>query len=147
MKQITRPCDQHHNSVNDDAISLLLQALLRILAGILPFGGDVFLNSPNQAHPVSLRQSPTRYRRLIAWADAEPQYPGFLTGYELLDFSPGLFLVSSGARHSALTSIRFGGDQIILLWPSPDTGNADAGLADAISHPGIGCSVVCWVWL
>ena len=60
--------------------------LLRILAGILPFGGDVSLNSPNQANPVSLRQSPTPYRRLIAWADAEPQYPGFLTGYELLDF-------------------------------------------------------------
>jgi ABC-2 type transport system ATP-binding protein len=60
--------------------------LLRILAGILPFSGDVFLNSPNQANPVSLRQSPTPYRRLIAWADAEPQYPGFLTGYELLDF-------------------------------------------------------------
>jgi ABC-2 type transport system ATP-binding protein len=60
--------------------------LLRILAGILPFNGDVFLKSPNQVNPVSLRQSPTPYRRLIAWADAEPQYPGFLTGYELLDF-------------------------------------------------------------
>jgi ABC-2 type transport system ATP-binding protein len=60
--------------------------LLRILAGILPFNGDVFLKSPNQVSPVSLRQSPTPYRRLIAWADAEPQYPGFLTGYELLDF-------------------------------------------------------------
>jgi ABC-2 type transport system ATP-binding protein len=60
--------------------------LLRILAGILPFNGDVFLQSPNQRNAVSLRQSPTPYRRLIAWADAEPQYPGFLTGYELLDF-------------------------------------------------------------
>jgi ABC-2 type transport system ATP-binding protein len=60
--------------------------LLRILAGILPFSGDVFLHSPNLQNAVSLRQSPTAYRRLIAWADAEPQYPGFLTGYELLDF-------------------------------------------------------------
>jgi hypothetical protein len=102
--------------VNDDAISLLLQALLWILAGILPFGGDVFLNSPNQAHPVSLRQSPTRYRRLIAWADAEPQYPGFLTGYELLDFSPGLFPVSSGASHPALTSIRLCHHRCRVAW-------------------------------
>jgi ABC-2 type transport system ATP-binding protein len=60
--------------------------LLRILAGILPFNGDVLLKGPNQQTPVSLRQSPTPYRRMIAWADAEPQYPGFLTGYELLDF-------------------------------------------------------------
>ncbi len=60
--------------------------LLRVLAGILPFNGDVFLHSPNQQNTVSLRQSPTSYRRLIAWADAEPQYPGFLSGYELLDF-------------------------------------------------------------
>jgi ABC-2 type transport system ATP-binding protein len=60
--------------------------LLRILAGILPFSGDVFLKSPNQVNPISLGQSPTPYRRLVAWADAEPQYPGFLTGYELLDF-------------------------------------------------------------
>jgi ABC-2 type transport system ATP-binding protein len=61
-------------------------SLLRILAGILPFDGDVLLRSPDQSTPVSLRQSPTRYRRLIAWADAEPQYPGFLTGLELLSF-------------------------------------------------------------
>jgi ABC-2 type transport system ATP-binding protein len=60
--------------------------LLRILAGIIPFNGDVFLKGANQADPVGLKQSPTPYRRLIAWADAEPQYPGFLTGYELLDF-------------------------------------------------------------
>jgi ABC-2 type transport system ATP-binding protein len=60
--------------------------LLRILAGILPFSGDVLLKAPDQANPVSLRRSPTPYRRLIAWADAEPQYPGFLTGYELLGF-------------------------------------------------------------
>ena len=60
--------------------------LLRILAGIIPFEGDVILKGSDQASPVSLRQSPTPYRRLIAWADAEPQYPGFLTGHELLDF-------------------------------------------------------------
>jgi ABC-2 type transport system ATP-binding protein len=61
--------------------------LLRILAGIIPFdGGDILLRSPNQDMPVSLRRSPTQYRRLIAWADAEPLYPGFLTGHELLEF-------------------------------------------------------------
>ncbi len=70
--------------------------LLRILAGILPFNGDVFLQSPNQQNRVSLRRSPTSYRRLIAWADAEPQYPGFLTGYEVLDFYQNILHPDAG---------------------------------------------------
>jgi ABC-2 type transport system ATP-binding protein len=41
-------------------------SLLRILAGILPFYGDVLLRSPDQKTPVSLRQSPTRYRRQMS---------------------------------------------------------------------------------
>ena len=66
--------------------------LLRILAGILPFGGDVSLNSPNQANPVSLRQSPTRYRCLIAWADAEPLTTLDLAGRKALNHSSWSFL-------------------------------------------------------
>ena len=54
--------------------------LLRIVSGILPFEGDIRL----LGH--SLRKEPVAYRRLVAWADAEPLYPGFLTGYDLLDF-------------------------------------------------------------
>ncbi len=54
--------------------------LLRIVAGILPFEGDIRL----LGH--SLRKEPVAYRRHVAWADAEPLYPGFLTGDDLLGF-------------------------------------------------------------
>ena len=58
--------------------------LLRMLAGILPFRGDILLKGQ------SLRSHPVCYRRLIGWADAEPLFPGFLTGEDLLNFYSGI---------------------------------------------------------
>jgi ABC-type transport system involved in cytochrome c biogenesis ATPase subunit len=46
---------------------------------------DIADLSPNQKTPVSLRQSPTRYRRLIAWADAEPLTTLDLAGRKALN--------------------------------------------------------------
>jgi ABC-type transport system involved in cytochrome c biogenesis ATPase subunit len=54
--------------------------LLRLIAGILRFKGDLCL----QGH--SLRKDPVQYRRLVSWGDAEPLYPGFLSGADLLNF-------------------------------------------------------------
>lgn len=54
--------------------------LLRMLAGILPFRGQIRLQGR------SLRHEPVGYRRLVGWADAEPLYPDFLTGEDLLAF-------------------------------------------------------------
>ena len=54
--------------------------LLRIIAGILRFKGEISL----QGH--SLRKDPVSYRRLVSWGDAEPLYPGFLSGVDLLSF-------------------------------------------------------------
>jgi ABC-2 type transport system ATP-binding protein len=54
--------------------------LLRIIAGILRFKGEISL----QGH--SLRKDPVGYRRLVSWGDAEPLYPGFLSGVDLLSF-------------------------------------------------------------
>ena len=54
--------------------------LLRLLAGLLPFRGDV------RVHKHSLRETPVAYRRSISWADAEPLYPGFLSGDDLITF-------------------------------------------------------------
>ena len=54
--------------------------LLRVLAGILPFYGNIRLKG------VNLRGDPVAYRRMIGWADAEPLYPDFLTGEDLLTF-------------------------------------------------------------
>jgi ABC-2 type transport system ATP-binding protein len=54
--------------------------LLRMIAGLIPFEGDIFFED------VSLRHKPLDYRRKIAWAEAEPLYPDFLTGTELINF-------------------------------------------------------------
>ncbi|ANH81626.1 ABC transporter [Niabella ginsenosidivorans] len=52
--------------------------LLKILAGLIPFEGSVSVEG------VSQKQHPLSYRKLISWAEAEPLYPDFLTGKELL---------------------------------------------------------------
>ena len=53
---------------------------LKILAGQIPFGGDVLLEG------ISLRKDPLSYRRLVSFAEAEPLYPDFITGLELIRF-------------------------------------------------------------
>lgn len=54
--------------------------LMKILAGVIPFEGSVAL------HAVDLIKEPIAYRRQINYAEAEPLYPSFLTGKELLKF-------------------------------------------------------------
>ena len=54
--------------------------LLRIISGIISFKGDVSLDGH------SLRHDPIAYRRAISWADAEPRYPAFITGNDMLSF-------------------------------------------------------------
>lgn len=51
---------------------------LKMIAALIPFQGNIIVNS------VSQRQAPLAYRRQISWAEAEPLYPGFLTGNELV---------------------------------------------------------------
>jgi len=53
-------------------------SLLTALAGITAFEGNVHLDQ------VSLRQQPVAYRRLVNFAEAEPIFPPFLTGTELI---------------------------------------------------------------
>jgi ABC-2 type transport system ATP-binding protein len=64
--------------------------LLRMLAGILPFRGQIRLQG------VSPKHDPVAYRRLICWADAEPLYPEFLTGEDLLAFYRGIIRPPAG---------------------------------------------------
>ena len=51
-----------------------------MLAGLIPFKGDIILDG------VNLRHSPLPYRRLVSFAEAEPLYPDFITGFELVRF-------------------------------------------------------------
>jgi ABC-2 type transport system ATP-binding protein len=54
--------------------------LFRIISGQIPFKGEVQLNG------VNLRIEPVKYRSKISFAEAEPQYPLFVKGRELIDF-------------------------------------------------------------
>ena len=52
--------------------------LLKMIAGLLPFEGDIQFNQ------CSLKSSPVEYLQHISWAEAEPLYPDFLSGIDLL---------------------------------------------------------------
>ncbi|HET7002716.1 MAG TPA: ABC transporter ATP-binding protein [Puia sp.] len=54
--------------------------LLSMLAGSIPFKGDIRLDG------VNLRFDPVNYRSLVNFAEAEPLYPDFITGNELVLF-------------------------------------------------------------
>ncbi|HEY2348641.1 MAG TPA: ABC transporter ATP-binding protein [Puia sp.] len=54
--------------------------LLSMLAGLIPFKGDIQLDG------INLRYDPVSYRNLVNFAEAEPLYPDFLTGHELIRF-------------------------------------------------------------
>jgi len=53
--------------------------LLKAIAGITPFAGDIVL-----AGRLSVKKQAVDYRRLVNFAEAEPLFPAFLTGRELI---------------------------------------------------------------
>ncbi|SHK76915.1 ABC-2 type transport system ATP-binding protein [Chitinophaga jiangningensis] len=53
---------------------------MKVMAGLLPFRGEILLNGT-----VNSRRQPVQYRRLINYAEAEPLYPAYLTGRDLLE--------------------------------------------------------------
>ncbi|MGZ5190424.1 MAG: ABC transporter ATP-binding protein [Flavisolibacter sp.] len=52
--------------------------LLKMIAGLLPFEGDIIVDQTSQ------KKSPVAYRQKISWAEAEPLYPSFLSGNDLI---------------------------------------------------------------
>lgn len=54
--------------------------LIKSVAGLIPFDGEISING------VDIRKKRTQYRSLINYAEAEPQYPGFLSGVDLVTF-------------------------------------------------------------
>jgi len=55
-------------------------SLMKIIAGINPFEGIILLNS------VDLAKNPLAYRQQVSFAEAEPVFPGFVTGWDLIRF-------------------------------------------------------------
>ena len=54
--------------------------LFRIIAGQTPFSGQLLLNN------IDLKKDSIHFRSKISYAEAEPQYPLFITGHELINF-------------------------------------------------------------
>lgn len=54
--------------------------LLKTIAGLIPFEGSIAVKG------LSLRKQRMVYTRQVSFADAEPVYPSFLTGKELISF-------------------------------------------------------------
>lgn len=52
--------------------------LLKCVAGFVNFHGEIILNG------INLRKSGISYRRLVNFGDAEPLFPDFLTGLEMI---------------------------------------------------------------
>lgn len=57
---------------------------MKVMCGLIPFKGEIILNEQ-----VSNRLQPEAFRRLINYAEAEPLYPSFLTGRDLLELYIG----------------------------------------------------------
>jgi len=55
-------------------------SLFKSLAGIIPFEGDVILNS------ISLKDQPIEFRKRVNYSEAEPLFPEFLTAKDLIRF-------------------------------------------------------------
>lgn len=53
--------------------------LLKSLAGILAFEGDISIDGD-----ISIKKQPVAYRKLVNFAEAEPVFPEFLTGTEMI---------------------------------------------------------------
>lgn len=52
--------------------------LLKAIAGIIDFSGDILLEG------INIRQQPVPYRKSVNFAEAEPLFPEFLTGREMI---------------------------------------------------------------
>lgn len=53
---------------------------LKSVAGLIPFEGDIIVDE------INLRNQRMRYTKMVSFAEAEPVYPSFLTGYDLMRF-------------------------------------------------------------
>jgi ABC-2 type transport system ATP-binding protein len=54
--------------------------LIKSIAGLIPYSGDITVDNKN------IRKQRTEYTSIVNYAEAEPLYPGFLSGREILSF-------------------------------------------------------------
>ena len=76
--------------------------LFKIISGQIQFNGEVAINN------ITLNQEPETYRSMLSYAEAEPQYPSFLTGNELLDFHLNIRKAERRTANEIIEGFRMG---------------------------------------
>jgi ABC-2 type transport system ATP-binding protein len=54
--------------------------VLKMAGGLVPFNGEIQLGA------INLKKQPTEYRRLVSYAEAEPLFPDYISGLDLVHF-------------------------------------------------------------
>ncbi len=54
--------------------------LLKMATGIIPFEGEIDIEK------INLKKQPVAFRNLVSYAEAEPLYPAFVSGVDLISF-------------------------------------------------------------
>ena len=83
--------------------------LLKMMAGLLPFEGDILLNN------ISIKKQPVVYRQQISWSEAEPLYPSFLRGTDLIKLYSNIRKASCEQADKLMTILKmndYAGDAI-----------------------------------
>ncbi|WP_428331083.1 ABC transporter ATP-binding protein [Mucilaginibacter sp.] len=75
--------------------------LLKSIAGILAFKGDILLNDT-----ISIKKQPVAYRKLVNFAEAEPLFPEFLTGKEMISLFASAKDAGSGQEQYFIESMK-----------------------------------------
>ena len=70
---------------------------LKIIGGLLPFEGDILL------HDINLKKESVAYRKKISWSEAEPIFPLFLSGYELVSLYKSIRKTSTEEADSLIS--------------------------------------------
>lgn len=95
--------------------------LLKMIVGLLPFDGDIEVNG------ISIKHQPLNYRKQISWSEAEPLFPFFMRGMDVIT----LYL---NIRDASQT----GTDELIALFKMRDyikeaIGTYSAGMTKKLS--------------
>ncbi len=95
--------------------------LLKSIAGVIPFSGDIHYND------INLKKDPIAYRRLVTYSEAEPEYPNFLTGEELIGF------VARARKYSLVDAYRLIDYFVMKSYISQPCGGYSAGMLKKVS--------------
>lgn len=74
--------------------------LLKAVAGIIDFSGNILLNN------TSIKKQPVDYRKRVSFAEAEPVFPEFLTGREMVELFMTAKQAPSGQQDHYIESMQ-----------------------------------------